>query len=255
MFIFQGKTWGAAFFGIFLFTAVAMADPLPIATGEWVPFSSKTMKDYGAFTRRVTIVFQEMGIEPAYRFYPWQRCFDAVLKAQAWAAFPYAPTAERAKKFWFSDTLACSKTLFFYYDHGNSTRSYRVESLNDLKSYKLGGIRGYFYEKFFEKSGINVDYVNKEISAMEKLKLGRIDLVPVNELVGWNLVDTHFPSERHKFKTLALPLSVNTLCLMVSRDFPGSKAFLERFNRALSICVRKGRLTIDPCKSDFRLMK
>ena len=255
MLSFRGKTWGAVFLGIFLFAAVAMADPLPVATGEWVPFSSRTMKDYGTFTRRVTLVLQEMDIEPAYRFYPWQRCFDAVLNGRVWAAFPYAPTPERAKKFWFSDTLACSKTLFFYYDRGDAAQPYRVESPDDLKSYKLCGTRGYFYENFFEKSGLNVDYVNKEINALEKLKLGRIDLVAVNELVGWNLIETHFPSERHKFKTLAFPLSVNTLCLMVSRDYPGSKDFLERFNRALSICIKKGLLTIDPCKSDSGLMK
>lgn len=255
MFSFPGKNCGIAVLWFFLMTASTPADPLPMATGEWKPLSSKTMEGYGTFTRRVNIVFQEMGVKPAYRFYPWQRCFDAVLTGRVWAAFPYAYTEERAKKVWFSETLACSKTLFFYYDNGQLQKTYPIKKVDDLKAYKIGGVRGYYYEDFFNKSGLNIDYVNKEINAIEKLKLGRIDLMPVNEQVGWNLIETHFPSDRHKFKTLALPLCVNPLCLMVSRDYPGSKDLLERFNRALSTCVRKGLLTVDPCELNFGLMK
>ncbi len=85
-------------FLILLLTVVSNANSLPIVTGEWIPFTSKSMKHYGKFTQRVTIVFQEMGIEPAYRFYSWQRCFDAVIKGRAWAAFPYSYTEDRVKK-------------------------------------------------------------------------------------------------------------------------------------------------------------
>jgi polar amino acid transport system substrate-binding protein len=256
MFSFQQKRICiVAIFLILLLTAVSNADSLPVATGEWTPFTSKDMKHYGNFTQRVTIVFQEMDIEPEYRFYPWQRCFDAVIKGRVWAAFPYSYTEDRAKKVWFSDMLSCSKTLFFYYEKEDSTTPYRVQNIEDLKSYKIGGVRGYYYEDFFKKSGLDVDYVNKEINGMEKLKLGRIDLMPVNELVGWNLIATHFSGERHKFKTLSLPLSVNPLRLIISKDYPGSKKILKRFNQALSVCVEKGRLITEPCELDFGLMK
>ena len=242
-------------FSILLFTVVSNAGSLPIATGEWVPFTSKGMKHYGEFTQRVTIIFQEMDIEPEYRFYPWGRCFDSVIKGRTWAAFPYSYTKDRAKKVWFSDMLSCSKTLFFYYEDEDSTTTYRVKELEDLKLYKLGGVRGYFYEEFFEKAGLDVDYVNKEINAIEKLKLGRIDLMPVNELVGWNLIKTHFSGERHRFKTLSLPLSVNPLHLIISKEYPGSKKMLKLFNQALAACVEKGLLTIEPCEVELGIMK
>jgi polar amino acid transport system substrate-binding protein len=251
----QKKICFVTVFSILLFAVVSNADSLPIATGEWVPFTSQGMKHYGEFTQRVTIVFQEMGIEPEYHFYPWGRCFDSIIKGRTWAAFPYSYTEDRAKKVWFSGMLSCSKTLFFYYEKGDSTTKYSVKKLEDLKSYKLGGVRGYYYEDFFEKAGLKVDYVNKEINAIEKLKLGRIGLMPMNELVGWNLIKTHFNGERHRFKTLPLPLSVDPLHLIISKEYPESKKILKQFNQALSDCVEKGLLVIKPCELDLGLMR
>ena len=240
----------------FIMTAVVChGESLPMASGEWVPYSSKSMPHYGAFTQRITTVLHEMGIAPDYRFYPWRRCFDSVVKHRVWAAFPYAYTEERAKKVWYSDTLSCSKTLFFYYDKEDGSKAYRVTTQEDLRAYRLGGVKGYYYEAFFEKLGLKVDYVNKEIYALEKLKLGRIDLMPMNEKVGWNLIHSRFLEESHRFKTLSTPLSVNTLHLIISKGYPNSEQMLERFNHAVAVCVKKGLLTIDPCQSENGLMQ
>lgn len=256
LFLSRKRIGVVTFLFVFSFhTAAAAADPLPLASGEWVPFTSKKMENYGKFTGRVAVVLKQMGIEPEYRFYPWQRCFDAVIKGRVWAAFPYSYTENRARQVWFSDPLSCSKTLFFYYKKNGDKGSYPIKSAKDLRSYKLGGVRGYYYQEFFEKTGLDVDYVNKEIYAFEKLILGRIHLMPVNELVGWHLIETHFKRQRHQFNTLSLPLSVNPLCLIVSKDYPGSKKMLERFNQALAACVKKGLLTIEPCEPEIGLMK
>jgi polar amino acid transport system substrate-binding protein len=237
-----------------MFVALVLGAPssnaknLTLATGEWIPFTSASMEHFGEFTKRVTIVLNEMGVDPDYLFYPWRRCFDSVEKGRVWAAFPYSYVEERAKKVWFSDMLSCSKTLFFYYDGGEAPRRYQFERLEDLKRYRIGGVTGYFYEESFRKAGLRVDYVNKEINAIEKLKMGRIELMPVNEQVGWNLVKTHFPDDAHKFKTLAKPLSVAPLHLIVSKDYPGSKELLERFNKALQRCIQKGMIKIETCE-------
>ena len=244
--------------GVFWIVGVASVtygETLPMATGEWIPYSSEAMPHYGTFTKRVSTVCSEMGATPDYRFYPWRRCFDSVVKHRVWAAFPYAFTEERAQSVWYSDALSCSKTLFFHYDKEGTSKSYGVTNKEDLKAYRLGGVKGYYYEVFFEKAGLNVDYVNKELYGLEKLKLGRIDLMPMNEKVGWNLIDTHFPEERHRFKTLPIALSVNTLHLIVSKAYPESKQLLDRFNQAVERCVEKGLLTIDPCQSESGLMR
>jgi polar amino acid transport system substrate-binding protein len=233
---------------IFLFAPMSKAQSIPMATGEWAPFTSENMKDYGEFTKNVTIVFKEMGVEPDYLFYPWRRCFDSVIKGRVWAAFPYSYTKKRAGKVWFTNKLSCSKTVFFYYFQGKSPKKYHYNSLEDLNSYRIGGVTGYFYEELFKDADLKVDYVNKEINAMEKLKIGRIDLMPVNELVGWNLIKTHFPHDAHNFKTLTKPLNIMPLHLIVSKDYPESRKLFDRFNQALQRCLEKGLIKIKKCE-------
>ncbi len=227
---------------------ISSAQNLELATGEWVPFTSAKLDNYGEFTKRVNIVFNEMGIEPAYHFYPWKRCYDSVIKGRVWAAFPYSYTKERSKKVWFSDILSCSKTVFFYYEQGNSQKRYPFNHLEDLIPHKIGGVYGYFYEESFRDAGLKVLYSYKEINALGNLKMGRIDLMPMNDLVGWNLIKTHFPEEVNKFKTLAKPLNIVPLQLIISKEYPGAEKLLDHFNTALKKSIGKGLITIEKCK-------
>ena len=234
---------------IFLFhTPVTKAETVAMATGEWIPFTSASLENYGKFTELVSIVIKEMGFEPKYRFYPWPRCYDSVKKGRLWAAFPYSYTQERAEEVMYSDALSCSKTVFFYYEKETDKKQIQFNRLEDLKKYKIGGVSGYFYQKPFQAAGLEVDYVNKEISGLEKLKLGRIDLMPLNELVGRHLIENHFPDDAHKFKTLPKPLSIEPLHLIVSKTYPNSKELLERFNTVLKRYSEKGLVDIATCQ-------
>jgi len=232
---------------ILFHTPLNHAETITLATGEWIPFTSKSLDDYGEFVKLVSIVLKEMGIQPEYRFYPWPRCYDSVIKGRVWAAFPYSYTEERAKQVMYSDTISCSKTVFFYYEKEKSGTQYQYGSLEDLKKYKIGGVSGYFYEESFKDSGLDVDYVNKEISGLEKLRMGRIDLMPINDLVGRNLIKTHFPDDAEKFKSLPKSLSVNSLHLIVSKELPRSLELLKRFNATLKRCCEKKLIQIPKC--------
>ncbi|MCK5673052.1 MAG: transporter substrate-binding domain-containing protein, partial [Spirochaetales bacterium] len=95
------------------------SDEIPMATGEWTPYTSESMEHYGFFTQIVTEVFKEMGVEYKYVFYPWRRCYDSVLNSSVWAAFPYSYTEERAQDVMFSDAIAYSSTKLFYYKNDN----------------------------------------------------------------------------------------------------------------------------------------
>jgi len=224
-------------------SSMARAEPpLVMATGEWRPYTSSTMEGYGEFTRRVSAVVEEMGRKAEYRFYPWARCYDAVVKGRVWAAFPYARSEERAREVWYSKPLSLSRTLFFYYDPPGDPKRFEVEALSDLKRYRVGGVTGYFYEEMFREAGLDIDYANKEVQGMEKLRRGRIDLMPVNEHVGRELVREHFPEDADRFKTLDHVLSVNDLSLIVSRSYPGSKQLLRAFDAALERCKEKGTI-------------
>jgi polar amino acid transport system substrate-binding protein len=209
---------------------VTWAESLPLATGEWAPYSSEALEGYGFITEIVTEVFKEMSIEPRYAFQTWKRCYSLVVRGDVWAAFPYSYTEERAKEVLFSDTLGESTTRFFYY--GQDT-SYTYSTLDDLKPYKIACVKGYFYEEAFTQAGLNVSYTADEASALKRLAAGRVDLMPLNELVGWGLIKELFPGEVDQFGTLETPYDTSELKLIVSKIYPDAQNYLQRFNAAL----------------------
>ncbi len=216
---------------VFLWGAPALPEDLRMVTGEWKPYTSQTMENLGTFTEIVTRVTRAMGLRPCYRFLPWKRCEFAVLNGKAWAAFPYGHNEERARRFAFSDEVAVSVMRFFYNKDNMDEISWNT--LSDLKPYRIGGVIGYFYEEDFQRAGLNVEYTSRELLNLKKLISGRIDLFPVNERVGWNLIERHFPEKRDRFGVLDRPQSVQGLRLMVNRTDPESMALLDRFSEAL----------------------
>lgn len=223
---------------LFLISATD-ADTITLATGEWRPYSSSEMEGYGEFTKMVTTIMEEMGHTPEYRFYPWARCFDAVVKGRIWAAFPYSYNEERGEQVWFSDPLSVSRTVFFYFELPGTRKEFNVKQLSDLSQYKIGGVTGYFYAPILKRAGLEVDYANSEVQSLEKLLLGRIELIPMNDAVGRECIKAHFPDRVDQFKTLDFELSVNELRLIVSRSYPNSKQLLESFNKALQLVMEK----------------
>lgn len=213
----------------------AQPDSIKLATGEWPPFTSSEMSDGGFFTELVSEIADHMGVEVEILFYPWRRCYDAVVKGTVWAAFPYSYTEERAAEVLYSDTIIDSRSRLFYYTGNDPEKVYIYNELEDLGRYRMGGVIGYFYEQTFLDAGIDVDYAAKEIQAIEKLIRGRIDLLPLNELVGWHLIRENFPDEAGHFQTMEKPFEQNGLHLIVSKTYPGSVALAERLNDSLRV--------------------
>lgn len=206
------------------------AERLVVATGEWAPYVSEQMEDKGFMIQILSDAFDVMGVEVEYVFYPWRRCYESVTAGRVWAGFPYSRTKEREGEVLFSDVISYSITKFFVY--GNSGPD-RYKGLESLKSFRIGGVIGYFYEADFKRHGLNVDYASKEISAVEMLMMGRTDALPLNELVGWRLIQNHFSKKSQGFRVLEPPYSKDDLHLIVSRRHPGGKDLLNRFNDAL----------------------
>lgn len=212
------------------------AETVKLATGEWTPYSSESMDGYGFITEIVSEVLRDMGVTPEYDFQKWKRCYALVKRGKVWAAFPYSFTEKRGKEVLFSDVIGESTTKFFYY----KKTPVKYHTLADLKPYKIGGVKGYFYDEAFKKAGLNVSYTSDEISALKKLKAGRVDLMPLNELVGRATIKKNFPDEEKHFKTLEKPYGKDNLMLIVSEAYPNSAELLKRFNESL-VRVKKSK--------------
>jgi len=215
---------------------------ISLATGEWAPYTSQDMVGHGVFTEIVKAIFEEIGIEPLYTFYPWKRAEYLVKEGSAFAAFPYFQTDERKKIFYFSAPVMISTGRLFYLKR-NFPNGIDYKKLDELASYKISGVLGYWYETPFKEAHLNVEYVVSDEQSIKKLYLDRVELVASEELVGWSLIKHLYPKEASLFGTIDPPLNQDELRLMISKNYPNAIELTKRFNSGLEAIRKNGILS------------
>jgi polar amino acid transport system substrate-binding protein len=219
------------------------AEKILLATGEWTPYTSESMTGYGLITEIVTAAFKEVDIEPSYRFLPWKRAETELENGDVFGIFPYILTHERKKKYNFSEVLTDSKGYLFYYIPSKKiNRDFNWKTFSDLKKYKTGGTIGYWYEKPFKDSGLDVDYSVSDEQGIKKLKYGRIDILASEERVGWQLIHKLFPEDIEKFGVVKKPLNKDELRVMISRNYPDSHKIMMKLNAGIKKIKANGKL-------------
>jgi polar amino acid transport system substrate-binding protein len=208
------------------------SDEILLVTGEFPPHSGETLEGGGYATEIVRAVFAEMGYPVRIEFYPWARAEAMVENGEAWGTFPYLVNEERQAKFFFSDPFIYYRELFFFY--GDKMKNVEYEEFSDLQPYRIGGATGYWYIPVFEEAGLTVDIAPDDLENLNKLKAGRVDLYPLNEAVGWWLIQNNFPDDVGSFGTLEKPSYLGDGRIMVGRSYPGGEALLQEFNAALA---------------------
>ena len=215
-------------------SAFAQTEELRIVAGELPPFTSENPEE-SFLTEVLQEVAREMGVTFTIIFVPWIRCECQVEQLQAWGAFPYVSNPEREQKFFFSDRLYSAQAKFFYYSPDGEKKDFSYTELQDLRPYRIGGVRGYYYVKAFEDAGIELELVTDEEQNPKKLAAGRVDFIIMNETVGWHLIKKSFPPDKVKnFGTVEKPYTEFNSCLMTSKHYPNTQGLLTRFNAALN---------------------
>lgn len=226
-----------------LVPSAAQTPPPPtlvIVAGELPPYVSER-REQSFLSTLFQEIGREMGVNFEFRFMPWRRCEIAVEELQAWGAVPYVPTPERERRHLFSEPLYAKQTKFFYYSPAGPHPAQSYAMLGELKPYRVGGVRGFYYEQMFIDAGLQAEYVTSEEQSFKKLRAGRVDLVPAVEAVGRDMIKALFaPEDVRHFHTLDRPLHVGFNFLMSSRQYPGTAGLLSRFNEALAKLRRNG---------------
>lgn len=128
--------------------------PAVFATGEWPPYTSEKLAEYGYATEIVSAACKVAGIRPVYRFYPWPRAEKKAYEGEVFATFAYIVTDEKMKKYYLSDILFQGINYSVYYDKNPRTlQPVQYETIDDLINYRIVVIRGGFVRKRAQKCG------------------------------------------------------------------------------------------------------
>lgn len=228
----------------------AKAEVIRLAVGEWPPYISQKLKHSGLSSHIVTEAFAKVGIEVRYDFLPWARAMKEAKVGNSHGTHSLFYSDERAEHFLYSDPILTSEYVFFYL----KVRPFDWEKFEDLKGMTVGAIYGYFYGDEFKQSqqqGIfQTSMVSDDKQNLKKLIRKRIDLVPLDPLVGYHLIHQIFmPEHRHLFTNHPRAFNSQPTYLLLSKQYPKSAELIKRFNQGMKQLKESGRL--DELVDDF----
>jgi len=223
---------------IFLSRAVA-AETITVAVGEWPPYTSQDNPDARLAQRVATAAFALEGIQVAYRYYPWKRCYVEVKEGRVVATLPWFHSEKRDQTFLFSrEPLTHDKEVFFYLKR----RNFHWNNFADLKGYRVGATLGYYDTELLEQNGIPLDKVADEKLNFEKMAIGRIDVYATGLAVGNYLIHKLYsPATAALFTHDPKPLHEDNTFVMFSRRAPNAASLRDRFDRGLRALKASGR--------------
>lgn len=219
--------------------------PIPLASGEWLPYVSARLPDHGILGGLVERVLARMGARPVWTFVSWPMVEQMVQSGKAFAGLPYVRTAERAGRYDYSLPLYAANTTVFF--HASSPLAHnKLKSIADLRGYSAAGPRGYWWDSVLADHGVKLIYSTDEAAAFKVLAAGRVDFLLQDELVGLEILTRNLGSASQGIRYIPLPSQGNAISenlhLIVSRQYPQSDQLRARFDEALTEELKSGEL-------------
>jgi len=218
-------------------------ETVTVDLGEWEPLISKSYKYYGVVSRIVEEAFALEGINVEYRWVPWKRAYKEVLQGKSLASPGWSKSEEREKEVLFSESVFEKYQVFFHL----KSFPFQWESYDDLKKYKIGVTRGYFYGEEFkeavENGKIKVDVTTTDEQNFKKLVYNRFDIFPVNLITSYHIARKSLsPTELELItyhpKNLAPP-STNHVIFVKNEK---GERILQLFNKGLNRLKESGKI-------------
>ena len=189
-----------------VFTTISFGEMLKIAVGYFPPYISEEEGENLAMVL-VEEAFALEGIDVEFVFYPsWKRIYVTVENAKIFGSIPWFFNEERGKTMLRSQEELHEATVVFFH---SKTTNFEWKTFDDLKKYRIGGVRGYTSVELLEKHGVELDITNNESQNLKKILLDRIDAYPMDILPAKYLLNKEFKNEERLKITYNPKLFIN----------------------------------------------
>lgn len=220
----------------------AATNSIYLTNGEWTPYLSEKLPHYGFVSQIATEAFKLKGIEVVYGFYPWPRAYSEAKGNPKWSGtIIWKKSDQRSKDFYFSDPTITVSEHFFH----RKSMPFDWNEIGDLKGYKIGIARGYFYGEAFEKSIkanlFTTDKSANERLAIDKLVAKRIDLFPGSREVVLNLLNKRYHESQLPITYHPKPIITAEYHLLISKKSTNALKLIKTYNEGLALLKKSGR--------------
>lgn len=219
---------------ILFFQSYGNCQGIKIVTEEYPPYNyTDNGKITGLSTDVVKAVLKDVGMDVEITVYPWKRAYDMALNEPNVLIYSIGRNAQRENLFKWVGVIAPYKVYFFAL---KERADISIKSLDDAKKYKIGTTiddarEQYLLSKGFEK-GAQIEEVGTNDLNVRKLFGKRIDLVPMPELLGYDLTKRSGFDPSQLIKVFELSeISSEGLYFAFSKDT--SDEVLNKFRQAL----------------------
>lgn len=226
-----------------LCSSTSAAESLRLTNGEWPPYLGQQLPHQGVASRIISEAFALEGVAVHWEFHPWARSLQLAERGQRDGSAVWLYNEARAERFHISDPVVES----VYYLFHRKNLPFDWDTMDDLRGLKIAGTRGYDYGKAFQQAEANghlqVSRITSDELGFRQLLAGRVDLFPLDKVVGFDMLHQHFSAaERAQLTFHPRPLRSDSLHLLLSREVPGNAELITRFNRGLAHLRDSGKV-------------
>lgn len=228
-----------------LFSSISYTQtPVKVATGEWAPFITKDTEHLGYISQIISEAFAQVDRDVEFLFRPWPRAYQNAKEGEVDATSYWYKDERHAEHFYFSDPLSKDNVVFFRIKSSNPIT---WNTLSDLDQYSISLTRGYTYNedmwRYAMQNPDRIAIVGSDEQNLKMLLLERIDITPVQDVVGWHLIHKLFAKEQvNRIEVMQPPLTTKTGHLLFPKVNKNSLQLLEQFNQGLKKLKESGRL-------------
>ena len=227
-----------------LFGSPLAAESIRLTNGDWSPYLGERLPHQGIASRIVAEAFALEGVTVQWEFHPWARSLQLAERGQRAGTAVWLYNDQRERQFFISDPVIDSAYYLFH----RKGSDFDWQTVDDLRGLRIAGTRGYDYGEAFQQAeaagALKVQRITSDQQGLRQLLAKRIDLFPVDKVVGFDMLHQHFSAaERAQLSFHPKPLRSDSLHLLLSREVPGNAELIERFNRGLAQLRDSGKVT------------
>lgn len=207
---------------------------LKLGTLEYAPYIYKENGTaIGEIPELLEKVFDNMGYEVEYYFYPWARNLELVKTGKLDGIFTIKKNAARELEMIYPKEYLLSQDYVFFIKKDNPIKF--NGNFDSIKNYKIGIINATSYGQKFDTAlskGIfkSIDYANSYESTFQKLIANRVDIVVCSKLVGLELLKNLGASQD---VIITGPIIETAYSFIAFNKNDNMKAFADKFDKTI----------------------
>ena len=195
----------------------------------WGFLVSKKIDGYGILPEIVSSAFKERGIKVKYKF----RNSNYAYLLNKWGSdclsFPWTKKRDTDIYSYISNPLIISEISFFYIKN-RFINGIKYNDFYDIKDYRLGGLKGAFYENIFGTMSFNYTVFDTVEDMLTALVLDKIDIIPINEYLFRDAVLKYMPHKIDDFSMIKKPMVKKANYILFSKKCENASFFRNEFN-------------------------